>query len=229
MKVISIEDRRSILIALVIGIFLICIQSLILRFTDFIFSLLISAGDTIANFTISLTAEGNPDRSTGLAIWLILMIAFFAFLTEVESVFGRLKSLRNRILDSLAELDEHDKKTDTDIEAERSESTVSKLERFRQSSKDRLKEISRLRWSATLLAIVSIAFLLSLYFYMTVLSIANTYNVKFRNNVTVLSVYLSDLEIKQLRANWVQMQTKKDYQEIKKQIDAYYKKFDIKK
>jgi len=227
MKVLG-EDRRSILIALVIGIFLISIQSLILRFTDFIFSLLISVGDTIANFTISLTAEGDPGRFTGFTIGLILMVFIFALITQVESAFNRLKSIRNKILDGLSELDEYDKKTDTDIEAVKTESTASKSERVTQSFKDQLQEISRLRRFATFATIVSIAFLLSLYFYMTVLSIANTYNVKFGNNVTVLSVHLSDLEIKQLRANWVQMKTKKDYQEIKKQIDAYNKKFDIK-
>jgi len=228
MRLIGIEDRRNILIALVIGILLIWSQSLILRFPDFVFGLLISVSDTIANFTISLTAEGDPNRSIEFIISLILVVLFFGYGAQVTFVLGRLKSIKNRILDRLSGLDEYDEKTDTDIEEEKSESTASKLERLRQSSKGRLKEISRLRKWAIITNIVSIALLLSLYSYMTVLSIANRYNTRFKNNVTVLSMHLSDLEIKQLRANWVQMKTKKDYQEIKKKIDAYYKKLDIK-
>ena len=41
-------------------------------------------------------------------------------------------------------------------------------------------------------------------------------------------MYLTDSQIKQLRANWVQMKTIKDYNEIKSQIDAYNKKFNVK-
>lgn len=75
------------------------------------------------------------------------------------------------------------------------------------------------------LVAISYVFLIARY---SMVSIANDRNTKFKNRITVLSVYLSDLEIKRLKAEWTQMRTNNDFNKIGKTIDEYYQKLNIK-
>ena len=221
MSILHTEDRKTILIALGVGIFLIYIQSLVLRSADLIFNLLLSLGEGIADMTIQLTANGDPNLLTHNTHLMILVFSFAAFMVLYGYMSGNIESRNMKVLDILSELEGNEKSV-------RKESTEPTLEEKKQICKDRLKNLNRARRPLRLLIIIGIIWFGFHFFYGIVCDISNTYNVRFRNDLTVLSVYLSDAEIKQLRANWVQMKTKKDYLEVKNQIDAYYKKFGIK-
>jgi len=227
MKILRTGENRTILISLIIGIFLICIQSFIQKIPDFIFNFINLGGETLSNYVIRLVAEGKTDRSSEFAVFLILLVFLAAFIFKVIPMYGRVKSIRNLYKKKLSMFDESGNKIHNNIEEEENESPASDLEMFRQL-KDNLKETNRLKWKVVLMMIITAAYLLYLNFSGAISSVVDGYNARFKNEVTVLSLYLDDLEIKQLRANWVRMKTFKDYREVKNQIDAYYKKFDIK-
>lgn len=58
--------------------------------------------------------------------------------------------------------------------------------------------------------------------------VINETNLLFKNKMIILKAYISDIEVKQIEASWVQMKTKHDFDNINTQIKNYFDKFNIK-
>jgi hypothetical protein len=80
-------------------------------------------------------------------------------------------------------------------------------------------------------SLIVLFFFMFLYFSFKqgMYSTVNSRNVSFQNKLIVLSMHLSEDEIKHLKAQWVQMKSSDDYKQIIRAISDYETKYKITK
>ena len=212
------RNKEVIIITIIIGILLFFIQPLLTFIGTQIVNLLVAMSTKFANYFFRLTAE-NDSNGINYNIATMVIALFSGVLISmiiinqhmVKASESKLKIFEQKKIGGEGDLKKE--KEEANIESE-----IENLKK--QVKKDKVLHKS-------LIAMVALALV---YFWggQVISSLVNSMNVSFQNSLTVLSVHLSDNEIKQLRAKWVQMQSADDFKQIKNAIADYSKKYNIK-
>ncbi len=211
------ENKTSIIIALVVGLFLFYSQPLLTFIGTQIVNLFVAVSIKFSNYYYSLVAQNDPNLISNYIASIIVLLywfvvsSFFAELyialqdyeRELQNIEGKLKGIKDDL-----------SKGETTPELE-----ITQLQKKIQKRKRGMKMV------------IAISFLLFLYFCFKqgMYSVVNAKNVSFQNKLIVLSVHLSEDEIKQLKAKWVLMKSSDDYKQIIRAISDYETKYKIAK
>lgn len=210
------ENKKSIIISLIVGILIFYSQPLLTFVGTQIVNLFVAVSTKFSNYFYQLVAQNDPNLISDyvasivvLLFWFLAVDLFVEPLVAIKTFESELKVFERKIKGGEGDLT----REEVNIESE--------IANLKKTIKKK-KVLTKL--------VITISFLMFLYFSFKqgIYSEVNLNNVSFQNNLTVLSVHLSDNEIKQLRANWVQMKSADDYKQIKTTIADYYKKYNLK-
>ena len=157
-----------------------------------------------------MAAQNDPNRISDFIASLIVMLFSWIVWDDFFGLWQDMKKLENET----AKLEGKLNGTGAEEKELNAEETLSNIKMSMRKNKFKLKLLS------TFAGLIFLVFT----FKQGINSEINTMNVSFQNDLTILSVNLSDTEIRTLRANWIQMKSLDDYIKIKTEIAGYYKK-----
>lgn len=215
------KNKTSIILSFIIGITLICFQHYLLNFIENkIVDLFAFINSRFSNYLYGLVSQNNPNIINEYQSSLILTLILFGGGWIVGFVLFTKKDLEKELLrleEYMKRYGNASKKEEENFELEISELIAELKLKFKK-----VKFISK--------PMIVVVILSLLYFSVQqgIFLRVNSENLSFNNKLTVLSVYLSDNDIKQMKSKWVQMKSYNDFKKLKKEIDDYNKKFNIK-
>ena len=209
------ENKKTIIVSLLVGIILICLQPLFTFVGTQLVNFFVSISNKFSNHFYQLIARNDPNLISDYVAFVITILFYYAVWYSINSIWDSVKNVETKLirLERVTKDSEDDsKKEEIDIESE-----IPKLR----------KRTNQLKVVAKVTIIISVLFYFYLAFQQGIYSQVNLKNVSFQNRLTILSVHLSDNEIKQLKAKWVQMKSADDYKQIMNSIADYDKKYNV--
>jgi len=205
------ENKKAIIISLVGGIIVFYSQPLLIFVGAQLVNLFVSISSRFSNYYYQLIAQNDPNLITDHVAFVITAFSYFGLMYLIISIAESVRDGKRKLAE-LERIIKGGKKEEIDVESE-----MPKLR----------KNMRMLKGAAIAVIIVSVLFYFFLAFKQSLYSEVNFKNVSFQNRLIVLSVHLSDNEIKQLRAKWVQMKSADDYKQIMNSIAAYNKTYNV--
>jgi hypothetical protein len=209
------ENKKAIIISLIVGIIVFCLQPIVIFVGTQLVNLFVSINNKFSNYFYRLIARNDPNLISDYVAAVTTILFYLVVLYSLNTIWDTVSDQESELtkLERLIKGSEDgSKKVEIDIESE-----IPKLR----------KRMNILKVTAKVTIIISLFFYLYLAIQQGIYSQVNVKNVSFQNKLTVLSVHLSDNEIKQLRAKWVQMKSADDYKQIMNSIADYDKKYNV--
>lgn len=175
----------------------------------------VAVNNRFSNYFYALVAENDPNLvSDSVAsvvvspLWFVACNSFGAFYIKADETERSVKSLEQKYKGGVPDSEKKEINIEEDI----------------KDFKARIKKTK-----VVMGVVVTVVFLTFLYysFMQSTYTAVKSRNIAFRNRLTVLSLHLSDNEIKQLKAKWVQMKSAHDYEQVNKVIAYYFIKYNI--
>ena len=209
------ENKKSIIIALIIAITVFYMQPLLTFIGTQIVNLFVSMSNKFSNYFFQLVAENDPNLISNYIASLIVLVFWWVGMDVFMKPWEAIKDAEKKVI----RFERQIKGSETDLKKEEIniESEIAELKAMLRKRKVRSKFI----------IILSVLIFFYFSFKHGIYSEVNLENVSFQNRLTVLAAHLSDNETKQLRAKWVQMKSANDYKQIKNAIAGYYKKYNL--
>lgn len=180
-----------------------------------IVNLFVSLSKWFADYLTRLIAQNDPNLISDYIASLMIIAFCWAMLDIFVAPLDRVKQAEKDII----ELEQRIKGGESDVRKDE-ESIESRIVELKMMIRKR-KVISKL------MLIIGVFLFFFFSFKQGIYSEVNRVNVAFQNKLTVLSIHLSDNEIKELRARWVKMKSIYDYKQINETITDYYKKYKL--
>jgi len=210
------ENRSSITISFIIAIIIFYLQPILDYIGTGIVKIILGISSKFSRYIYQLAAQNDPNLISDYVTSLIFFLFVWIVMGEFIEIWQGMRKLEEKTAEFKGKLSgAHAGANEKELTIEEE---LTKIETSMRKDKFKLKLISS----------VGVIVFLSILSKQGINSAVNSMNVSFQNELTVLSVHLSDTDIKKLRANWVQMKSADDYRKIISEIADCHKKFDAK-
>lgn len=214
------KHKRDIIIALVTGIGLYYFQPILDFIRNVFINMFIFFSKNFSDYYYQLVAKNYQFYIIDVLYNLVFMgtvitlLLLFLFNKKDEmEIEGNIKDIKNII---------NKNNYENHIQPKNEQELLDSFARIKRNHNSRKRGVSLYFLSYVILIIV-------FFFQYLVYSSANITIATLNNKIVVLSAYLSDKEVKQLKAQWVQIKSKADYDALDTKIDTQLKQFIIKK
>jgi len=224
------KHKKEILISLLTGIFLFYVQPILSYFGDVLINGVLLISDTFSVMYYKAVAKNDPNAYGEWTNFLQIYFLAFLMLYFVQSIRDKKRDYKRKIESNLRRVGLNREKlkrasetrTQEEIEKEKEELTkeMDVLEADIIALKDRVEK----RDTKLMMGYILSAFVVVLLFsnYAMTKSVINE-NTNFRNELIKLEPFANETELKILRADWVEMKSKTDYNRVIEKLNSLQK------
>jgi len=209
------ENKVAIYISISCGILLMILQPLLTFLFDRLINFIASICSVLSNHIYRLAAQNNPNLLDENIAMIVVLIMVFALLDYSCSSYREL-------ICALSDLEAISSNKPKTVLVSNCNDVSAQCDLVKAKIKNRR---SGMRGGI----VFTLIFFIFMAWDINVSKIANRLNDSFQSKLVILSVYANDIEIKKLRAEWVQMKSAQDYKKIMATISEYEKSITLQK
>ena len=215
------NSKKEIIVSLLVGIFLICIQPLLNWLGDSFVWLYLLISDKFSIEYYTSIARNDPYIDSNINQYLLILIIATILLAYIIYYNNKGKAMKKRIGYELKEI----KNTADSFNQSKSKQEKNKEEILielmdKEETLKFQKERFSKRWKNYILFLIiySIFFVSVLLANLAIRRSVASENIEFRNNLIKVAPYTSEFELKLIQSKWASMKNKSDYDIIKKNV-----------
>lgn len=232
MDIIS-KHKKEIVISLLTGIFLFYVQPILSYVGDALINGVLLISDTFSDMYYKAVAKNDPNA---YGEWTnFLQIYFLAFLLFyfVQSIKDKKSDNKRKIESNLRKVglyrEKFNRASETKTQEEKEKEELVKEMDVLEADINAMKERVEKRDTNLIIGYILVVFLVALLFsnYAMTKSVVSE-NINFRNELIKLEPYADDFELKKLKAKWVDMNNKADYNSVIEKLKTFQKEIEKK-